>query len=330
MMDDRRKSATETSESWSEAKAIELLADFSEIKGVETLVPNGDDAAVLVSEKPMVYCVDSIVEGQDFRLDWASFEDVGWKLGAMNLSDLAAMGATPLTGFLSLGVPSHVHAEHLSQLRRGLDAVWRPFGTSHIVGGDLSKTDGPFWASLNLVGQMGDGKPLRRKMTTPGDLICVSGELGNAAAGLYELENGIASAQLRFKSAQLRPQPRVSLGTMLSNCGLVSSAMDVSDGLMLDLQRLIGDEYGANVVSSQLPVAEELKRLYPHRWLDWALHGGEDFELIFCVARENLAAVTALKGNEDITVIGTVIEETAMLLDGTAVDRQLGFDHFRS
>ena len=330
MMDDRRKSATETSERWSEAEAIELLADFSGVEGVKTLVPNGDDAAIISSDKPLVFCVDSLVEGQDFRLDWASFEDIGWKLGAINLSDLAAMGAMPLTGLLSLGVPSHVQPDHLSQLRRGLEAVWHPFGAPHIAGGDLSKTEGPFWASLNLIGHMRDAVPMRRKMTKPGDFICVSGELGNAAAGLYELENGITRAQRRFRSAQLRPQPRVSLGNVLSASGLVSSAIDVSDGLLLDLQRLIGDEYGADLLSSKLPVAEELKRLYPHRWLDWALHGGEDFELIFCVAQENLAAMTGLMGNEDITVIGNVTAEPTLKVDGTEVDRPLGFDHFRS
>lgn len=330
MMDDRRKSATETYEKWSEAEAIKLLGDFSEIVGAETLVPNGDDAAVFSSNKPLVFCVDSLVEDQDFRLNWATFEDVGWKLGAINLSDLAAMGATPLTGFLSLGVPRHVNAKHLSRLRQGLEAVWRPFGLPHISGGDLSRTDGPFWASLNLVGQMRDGLPMRREMARPGDLICVSGHLGNAAAGLFELENDVTQPDSAFRDAQLRPEPRVSLGCALSKSGLVRSAIDLSDGLLLDLRRLLGDEYGADVVTSNLPVAAELKALYPDRWRDWTLFGGEDFELIFCVSQENLAAVTALMGNEDITVIGTVTKEATLLLDGFEVKGELGFDHFRS
>ena len=330
MMDDRRKSATETFAPWSEADAIKVLGDATDIEGVETLVPNGDDAAVIASTTPLVFCVDSIVEGQDFRRDWASFEDVGWKLGATNLSDLAAMGAAPLTGFLSLGVPSNVGQEELLQLRAGLEAVWCPFGSPHIVGGDLSKTEGPFWASLQLVGQMRDGRPMRRRNVQPGDLICVSGHLGAAAAGLHELETQGDRLPATFKQAQLRPTPRVSLGRALSRTGCVASAIDISDGFLLDLRRLLGSEYGAEIVTSKLPVALELRKAYPERWLDWALHGGEDFELIFCVARENLAAVESLEGNEDITVIGRVTRESALVVDGSEVSSPLGFDHFRS
>ena len=330
MMDDRRKSATETSALWSEADAIRVLGDSTDIEGVETLVPNGDDAAVIASSLPLVFCVDSLVEGQDFRRDWASFEDVGWKLGATNLSDLAAMGASPLTGFLSLGVPNDVGQEHLRQLRAGLEAVWSPFGSPHIVGGDLSKTEGPFWASLQLVGQLRDGKPMRRCRVQPGDLICVSGNLGEAAAGLYELETQGDRLPIAFKRAQLRPRPRVSLGIALSRTGCVASAIDISDGFLLDLRRLLGSEYGTDIDSSKLPVASELREAYPERWLHWALHGGEDFELIFCVARENLAAVEGLEGDEDIRVIGTVTKNSALVVDGTEVSESLGFDHFRS
>ena len=98
----------------------------------------------------------------------------------------------------------------------------------------------------------------------------------------------------------------------------------------MDLRRLLGREYGAEIDSSKLPVAPELRKAYPERWLDWALHGGEDFELIFCVARENLAAVESLEGNEDITVIGTVTKNSALVVDGAEVSDPLGFDHFRS
>ena len=328
-MDDRRNSATETSKRWSESAAVGLLGDFHEISGVETLVGNGDDAAVFRSTHPLVFCVDSLVEGQDFRKEWASFEDVGWKLGAVNLSDLAAMGATPLTGFLSLGVPQDVSESELRALRTGLEGVWAPFGPLHIAGGDLSKTEGPFWASLNVVGQLQGVEPLRRCRAEPDDLICVSGSLGRAAAGLWELENDLEGGGASFRLAQLRPRPRVALGELLAQSGLAKAAIDVSDGLLLDLRRLVGDEYGAEVHSSQLPVEEQLRSAYPERWLNWALHGGEDFELIFCVARENLDAVMHIQGDCDITVIGKVTKEPELLVDGAKVEGPLGFDHFR-
>ena len=119
MMDDRPKSATETFERRSEADAIKILGDFGAVGGLETLVGNGDDAAVFRSSSSLVFCVDALVEGQDFRRDWATFSDIGWKLGATNLSDLAAMGARPLMGFLTLGLPDDVSEADLEALRQG-------------------------------------------------------------------------------------------------------------------------------------------------------------------------------------------------------------------
>ena len=142
MMDDRPKSATETFERRSEADAIKILGDFGAVGGLETLVGNGDDAAVFRSSSSLVFCVDALVEGQDFRRDWATFSDIGWKLGATNLSDLAAMGARPLMGFLSLGLPDDVSEADLEALRQGLEDVWHPHGQIHIAGGDLSRTTG--------------------------------------------------------------------------------------------------------------------------------------------------------------------------------------------
>ena len=328
-MDDRPKSATETFKHRSEAKAIEVLGDFDAVPDLDTLVGNGDDAAVFRSDSPLVICVDALVDGQDFRRDWASFEDIGWKLGAINLSDLAAMGARPLTGFLTLGIPNDVGEAELRAFRRGLNEVWRPFGRPHIAGGDLSRTDGPFWASLNLVGEM-RVKPMRRCQAEVGDLICVSGRLGQAAAGLYELESGMEHHEKTFIQAQLRPIPRVSLGLTLAQSGLVQGAIDLSDGLLIDIRRLIGTEYGALIESSKLPVRNELKEAYPADWLRWALRGGEDFELIFCVARENLPAVKALEGIEEFTVIGEVKRDARLLVDDEEMVGPLGFDHFQS
>ena len=330
MMDDRPKSATETFERRSEADAIKILGDFGAVGGLETLVGNGDDAAVFRSSSSLVFCVDALVEGQDFRRDWATFSDIGWKLGATNLSDLAAMGATPLMGFLTLGLPDDVSEADLEALRQGLEDVWHPHGQIHIAGGDLSRTTGPLWASLNLVGQMSAEEPMRRCSVKESDLICVSGVLGEAAAGLHQLESGMRADLPDFRQAQLRPTPRVSLGTTLARSGLVKSAIDLSDGLLVDIRRLVGSEYGATLSASKLPVRDELKVAYPTDWLDWALKGGEDFELIFCVARDNLAALEALEGIEQFTVIGEVKNDKRLFVDDEEMVGPLGFDHFQS
>ena len=329
MMDDRPKSATEIFEHRSETDAVEILGDFGPVQGlrpwwVTVMMPQ------FSFHGPMVLCVDALVEGQDFRRSWASFEDIGWKLGATNLSDLAAMGATPRMGFLTLGLPNDVTKADLQALRRGLEAVWEPYGTIHIAGGDLSRTDGPLWACLNLVGQMVEAEPMRRCSAELGDLICVSGFLGEAAAGLRQLESGLHTEVSDFTSAQLRPNPRVSLGLTLARSGLIKCAMDISDGLLIDLRRLIGGEYGAALEASNLPVRDELKLAYPDQWLEWALRGGEDFELIFCVAQENLPAVKALKGIEGFTVIGEVKSDGRLLVDDEEMVGPLGFDHFQS
>ena len=330
MMDDRRKCATERTSAWGEAQAISLLRDLETPAGLEVIVGNGDDAAVFTNSGASVVCVDSIVEDQDFRRSWATFEDVGWKLGAMNLSDLAAMGARPKTGLLSLGLPSSVVASDIAALKQGLSAVWKPHGQPHLIGGDISRTDGPFWASLTLIGELVADVPLRRQCARPGDVICISGHLGEAAAGLHELENGRKHADSRFAQAQLRPQPRLELGAALAGTGLVECAIDCSDGFLLDLRRLLGPQLGATIELDKLPVGVELREMYPKEADDWALRGGEDFELIFCVARESLNNIMTIKNRTEFTVVGEVSAESDIRLNGEVVQGALGFDHLAS
>ena len=162
------------------------------------------------------FSVDALVEGRIF-VATGPLSRISVGSSARPISDLAAMGARPLMGFLTLGLPDDACQEaDLEALRQGLEDVWHPHGQIHIAGGDLSRTTGPLWASLNLVGQMSAEEPMRRCSVKDSDLICVSGVLGEAAAGLHQLESGMRADLPDFRQAQLRPTPRVSLGTTLA------------------------------------------------------------------------------------------------------------------
>ena len=137
-------------------------------------------------------------------------------------------------------------------------------------------------------------------------------------------------ASSRFARAQLRPEPKLHLGGALARVGCVRTAIDISDGFLLDLRRLLGPNLGALIEVEKLPIAGELTARYPMRAKEWALRGGEDFELIFCVPRENLDTVMALENRTEFTVVGEVTANADIYLDDEVVIGPLGFDHLAS
>lgn len=243
----------------------------------------GDDCALLRvrPDEEIAVTTDLSLEGRHFRLDWHQPETVGHRTLARGLSDLAAMGARPVAAFVSLGLRPEMdqRGQWVSRFYDGLLKLAAEYAVP-LAGGDLAESP-VVLADIVLVGAVARGKALRRSGAEAGDAIYVTGELGGAAAGLQKLAQAGGKVGRRSDKAlraHLYPQPRVAQGLWLRQRSASTSAIDLSDGLSTDL-RHVCEESGlaAEVEASVLPVAVDST-------LEQALHGGEDYELLFTAA----------------------------------------------
>lgn len=310
-----------------------IAARFGRFKAPGVLVSIGDDAAVLKQIGPgAVLSTDMLVEGVDFDFAWTSPTDVGAKAAAANLSDLAAMGAKPRCLMLSLGLRTHDRVKDVLALMTAFAAVGRPLGAP-LVGGDLSRVDGPLVVSVTVIGEGLVRRLLRRHYARAHDIVLVSGALGGAAAGLALLRAGRRTPR-QLVARQLRPRAQVALGLALARSGLVTSAADISDGLAKDALHLVPPHLGVELLRAQLPLAPGLAVAAKSLGADplaWALSGGEDFELALTVRPCDVvrAQRLAARVGETLTPVGTVVARPGLSVVGSTLPRG-GFDHFQS
>ena len=255
----------------------------------DVLLGIGDDAAVVQASGPVVIATDTLVAGVHFP-DALGGDAVGYRVLAVNLSDLAAMGAEPRWYTLALTLPK-VDEEWLEGFAAGLFRLADRHRVS-LVGGDL--TSGPLTATVQLLGTDRTGHLLTRAGAHPGDDIYVTGSLGDSAAGLALLREGVADASKEHRALRdrfLRPTPRVAEGLALG--GLASAAIDVSDGLVADLGHLCkASGCGAVIDVEQLPLSAELLSLFPPQAAQaYGLSGGDDYELCFTAAPAQAQAI---------------------------------------
>lgn len=306
----------------------------------------GDDAALWrpANCDPVVVSTDSLVEGIHFRLDWSDWERLGYKALAVNLSDIAAMGAVPGIALITLGLRGTERISDLESLYAGIGAIALATGT-RVAGGDIVSS--PYAVSINVtvLGTAPGGRVLTRSGAKPGDVIAVSGTLGASAAGLKLLQAGGMNARRRATTADLiieshlRPQPRVALGQLLLAQG-ASSAMDLSDGLFGDLPKLLtASGVRASIEEDRIPVAAAVRALFGHEWFHLATRGGEDYELLFTIAHDRLTEVQAAARaiGSTITPIGEILpvdpEQSQIVLQTANGERPVrggAFDHFAS
>ena len=257
----------------------------------DVLLGVGDDAALLEVPpgRALVAAVDTLVEGRHFLPD-APPESIGHQVLAVNLSDLAAMGADPAWALLSLSLPESDET-WLQSFAAGLYALAERHGVA-LVGGDTVR--GPRVVTVTVLGHVEPALALRRDGARPGDVLFVSGWPGEAAAGLEALRRGVASGDAdplvrRYRYAE----PRLALGRALR--GLASAAMDVSDGLLGDLQKLCrASGAGARLDLERLPVSTQLSSRHSRADCErFALFGGDDYELLFTVPADRAAEIEA-------------------------------------
>lgn len=291
-----------------------------------------------------------MAEHVDFELDWATGADVGYKLVAINVSDIAAMGGRPTRAVATVQVGEETDPDLIEEIAAGMAQAAGAWGL-HVVGGDLgSGTD--LALTLTLLGES-DGAPVLRSGARPGDLVAVTGSLGAAHAGLLLLQLGAVDpsavrAEIAHRSGadglavlaatQLRPRPRVEEGVALRD--IATSMIDVSDGLAVDLERLCtASGVGCRVESASVPLHADLEhaaatvREFPCP-IECGLLGGEDFELLFTVPEDRMADVHGALDEigTSVSVIGKITDDGVRSIDerdleGWSVE---AWDHLRT
>jgi thiamine-monophosphate kinase len=303
----------------------------------------GDDCAVLrdlprtgrgrTSENDTLVTTDFSLEGIHFRRDWHSPESVGHRCLARGLSDIAAMGGEPVAAFLSLALPRGLPQSWANRFTRGLFSLAASYGVA-LAGGDTAESPNGILADIVVVGTVPKGKAILRSGARPGDRIYVSGALGGSPAALQQMRKS-PKKKLKLKPRDYPrhffPEPRIALGRVLREKGLASAMIDTSDGLSTDLVHICEESgVGAELQGEAIPRASVGK---PAREVDLqlALHGGEDYELLFTAPRSK--RISSHIAGVPITLIGHVTRlKKIFLMNESGFGAELrpqGWEHFR-
>lgn len=325
----------------------------------------GDDASVInqLSNRDAVVTTDLLLEGVDFYRAAAPPRLLGHKALAVSLSDIAAMGARPLWSLVSIGLPVEIWSgDFKNEFFEGYLALADQYGVT-LTGGDVSESKDRIVIDSIVVGELGAGSAVLRSTARPGDQIFVTGTLGGAAAGLKLIEMGahvssptvtegvglepeavamgsLEDAELKsienLLVCQLRPEPRVGWGIVLGTEHLASAMIDISDGLSSDLAHLCRESnVGALIESARIPIDKDVTKMCGRRALDplaLALHGGEDFELLFTVRPDQVARLPKRVDGVSISQIGEVTDQPGAirLVEKNRISdlQPRGFEHF--
>jgi thiamine-monophosphate kinase len=296
----------------------------------------GDDCAVLrpsaIAGKPTdtLITTDFTLEGIHFRRNWHSPESVGHRCLTRGLSDIAAMGGDPIAAFLSLALPSDLPQTWVRRFITSLLRLAKKYGVT-LAGGDTAESPDGILADIIVVGAAPQGKALLRSGALPGDRIYVSGELGGSAAAVFTMQkNPKRKLNPRDYPRHFFPEPRIELGRILREKKLASAMIDTSDGLSTDLAHICEESgVGAEIQADAIPRASVGKPTHEVD-LDLALHGGEDYELLFTApANQRIPRRIA---DVPITQIGLITRRRNILLNRNGIAHKLkpqGWEHFR-
>ncbi|NVJ92468.1 MAG: thiamine-phosphate kinase [Methylocystaceae bacterium] len=307
----------------------QLMAPLAEkAKGAFALK---DDGAVFSHriDQEIVVTTDTLIAGVHFFATDDPF-DIAVKLLAVNLSDLAAMGACPLHYTLNASYPQNITNDWISTFAKGLAHMQERFGIS-LLGGDTTKTPGPLTLSLSAFGLVKKSTALRRNGAGEGDLICVSGTIGDGALGLKVAKGDLEDTSGYLLSRYLRPSPRIALGQSL--IGLATACMDISDGLLGDFNHL---GCGGIIHMDKIPLSAQARQILDKdsEQIFTILNGGDDYELLFCIDEKSRPVLEDIAHacETDIAVIGRITKDSDLSLlqpDGTTMSTiPSGYRHF--
>ncbi len=303
----------------------------------------GDDCAAIDLGGPeyLLWTVDTLVEGVHFDLSFTPLEKLGFKAMAVNLSDIAAMGGEPRHALLSLGWPPHRDRNGALTLAAGLARAAREYGAA-VIGGDTVASPGGLTVTVTLTGAVPGTQMVRRAGARPGDLVYVTGTLGDAAAGLEILKRGL-DLEARLKEAlieaHLAPRPQLRAGRLLAAEGLATAMIDLSDGVATDLHHLCqAGSVGARLEAAAVPLSAGLAAAAPRLGLDplrLALMGGEDYQLLFTSPPAAAAALNRAFSRAGLApprALGEIVAGRRVLLVTETGEMDIsgqGYDHFR-
>ena len=318
---------------------MQQLGEFGLIDRIRkmTSVPDpswvgiGDDCAVIplspetggAPASDLLVSTDMLVEGTHFLMEDISPRQLGWKSAAVNISDIAAMGGKPIATFLSLALPKTLPEQWMQEFMEGYNGISEKYGAA-LLGGDTTCSPDRICINVAVLGTCPRGKARLRSAARPGDLVCVTGTLGDSAAGLRLILGGQKGAAPRLMDRHYTPTPRVEEGLALSCLPGVHAMMDISDGVGSDLRHILDESgVGARIDTGKLPISKELQDLCIKKGWDpreLALCGGEDYELLCTMDPQETPDIP-------YTVIGEITANPTVTWEGGSRD-YMGYKHF--
>jgi thiamine-monophosphate kinase len=316
---------------------INLIKNRISSKDKRVIVNIGDDAAVIRTspDRLLIFTTDTLVERIHFHLDYFSFEEIGWKAMAANLSDIAAMGGRPKYALVTVGLPKLIQAENVLSIYKGMSKIARKHECK-IIGGDTTLVPKDLFVTIALLGEVEEKFLVTRSGAKNGDLICVTGNLGEAQAGLAYLRK-YGRNRLSLVRKHLQPYPRISEARTLVRNLKINSMIDISDGLSLELFHIAEESgLGAVILEESIPVSPKCLRLASvlnQSPLSLALSSGEEYELLFTVSRKDSAKIERMQKRLNVSVIGEMTDRTKgvrlIRKSGKITKlRKMGFVHF--
>lgn len=315
---------------------IHKLEKIFTIKNTARLVKGiGDDAAVVRTDprQALIFTTDMMMEDVHFSLKYEDFFSIGWKSLAINISDVASMGGIPKWAVISIGIPVGIPVDNVDNIARGIEALAKKYGVD-IIGGDTIKSPDKLVINVALLGEAPPREILYRKGSQPGDVLFVTGKLGEAAAGLEILRNlklEIGNSQLLVRR-YLRPEPRVKEAACIVKNKLASSMIDISDGLLVSVRFLCEQsKVGAKIYLDKIPLNHRLSTINYQQALKWAVSGGEDYELLFTVPADRKKKALKLFPHG---CIGEITKKSGVALlnrNGEKASMEdTGYEHFKT
>ncbi|MBU4263492.1 MAG: thiamine-phosphate kinase [Proteobacteria bacterium] len=324
-------------EHFAERNIIAAIARQQVGTAVDLVRGIGDDCAVVRKAGGLVdlWTTDALVEGVHFDLTWHPPELLGRKAASVNISDIGAMGGRPRFALLALGLPAACRKELLDKMVAGFLDVLAEHDMV-LVGGDTVYAGERLLLSITVCGEMAEKQVCYRSAARPGDLVWVSGCLGNAACGLELCRQGWQGQEeyALLCRAHLDPQPQVRLGRLLADSGLIHAMMDISDGLATDLAHICqASGVGAEIMAEEVPLAGELQKAAAALHLSpmqLALQGGEDYQLVFSAPAQNSEPLRNIsrEAGVDIACVGRIVAGAQVMLRQDGEWRDISFQGY--
>jgi thiamine-monophosphate kinase len=293
------------------------------------IVGPGDDTAVLktTKDKYLLFTCDCLVENIHFSLDYTTPQDLGWKALAINASDIAAMGGFPTHAIVSLILNKKINEKWVDELYKGFKEFIKKYPLS-LVGGNISRCNSSMVVDIAMLGEVKKNKFIKRSDAKIGDLIVVTGTLGDSAAGMKILQKGGKNPLLCKK--HLKPAPRLKEIIEITSKVKLNSLIDISDGFTQDLFHILEEsKVAANLDISKIPLSLQLKKFANEKAIDFALAGGEDYELLFTLSKKEAKKLPSRVNGTALTIVGKIIGGKPKIFSNNKEIIPKGFNHFK-